>query len=176
MATKTSVIMETTDSSQNKSSRSITYIDPNATSTEIKNFVVGLNGLTNQTLTNARRIDTADILNDNRQPRNVKLSLQNPYSTPSPEEITSISSSQVPTDTNAPLNVYLLSQTLDASKINIRFPEFYGYLVIIGRDQGNWTSMSIVKISGSEAGSIIIDIPDDENYLGETITLTITAD
>ena len=112
MATKTSVIMETTDSAQNKSSRSITYIDPDATSTEIKDFVVGLNGLTNQTLTNARRVDTTDILNDDRQPRNLKMSLQDPNETPSPTEITSISSSQVPSDANSPLTVFLLSQAL----------------------------------------------------------------
>ena len=176
MATKTSVIMETTDSAQNKSSRSITYIDPDATSTEIKDFVVGLNGLTNQTLTKARRVDTTDILNDDRQPRNLKMSLQDPNETPSPTEITSISSSQVPSDANSPLTVFLLSQTLDPSKINIRFPQFDGYYAVIGFDVGNWTSLAIVKIQGAAAGSIVIDIPADNTYLEETITLTITAD
>ena len=154
----------------------INYVNPNATDAQLVSLATAMNNLTTNTVADITRIDKNSLINTvEKQARNLKMSLQDPYSTPSPEEITSISSSQVPTDTYSPLTVYLLSQTLDPSKINIRFPAFYGYLVIIGLDQGNWTSMNIVKISGSEAGSIIINIPEDDTYLEETLTLTITA-
>lgn len=152
----------------------INYVNPNATDAQLVSLATAMNNLTTNTVADITRIDKNSLINTvEKQARNLKMSLQDPYSTPSPEEITSISSSQVPTD--GLLNVYLLSQTIDASKINIRFPEFYGYLVTIANDQGNWVSMSITKISGAEAGSIVINIPEDDTYLEETLTLTITA-
>lgn len=75
MPTKTSVVMQTTDQAQKKSSRSITYIDPNASNSDIKNFVEGMNDLTTQTLTAANRVDTTDILDATEKlPRNLQLS------------------------------------------------------------------------------------------------------
>jgi len=74
MATKTSVVMDTVDQAHKQSSRSITYIDPNASNSDIKNFVEGLNGLTHQTLAAARRVDSTDIINDTRLTRNLTMS------------------------------------------------------------------------------------------------------
>lgn len=156
----------------------INYVNPNATNAQLVSLATAMNNLTTNTVADITRIDKNSLINTvEKQPRNLQMSLQDPYSTPSPTPVTSISSSQIPTTgTQDVATVYLLSQTLDPSKINIRFPAFYGYLVVIGLDQGNWTSMTIVKIQGAEAGSIVINIPEDDTYLEETLTLTITAD
>lgn len=60
----TSITMETSTTAGKKSTRSITNVNPDATNSEIKNFVTGLNELTTNTLESVNRIDKTTIDTD----------------------------------------------------------------------------------------------------------------
>lgn len=57
----TSITMETTDQTLKKSTRSITNVNPNASTSDIKNFAQALNALTTNTLNQVNRIDKNEI-------------------------------------------------------------------------------------------------------------------
>ena len=61
MADSTSVIMGLTTTSNKKTSKSITNVDPNASAGDIKTFVDGLNSITSDTLTSITRVQKTDI-------------------------------------------------------------------------------------------------------------------
>lgn len=63
MADKINAVMTYLDSSQNKGSKTITDINPNAGDGAIKNLCVALNGLTNNTLSSLEKIERTDITN-----------------------------------------------------------------------------------------------------------------
>ena len=61
MADSTSVIMGLTTTSNKKTSKSITNVDPNASAGDIKTLVDGLNSITTDTLTSITRVQKTDI-------------------------------------------------------------------------------------------------------------------
>lgn len=61
MADKISAVISLLDSNQNKSSKTITNISPTATDVAIKNFCVGLNGLTTNVISSIDKVETTNI-------------------------------------------------------------------------------------------------------------------
>ena len=59
----TTLKLQMRDTTNNTSTKSITYANPAASNYVLKNFAVALNGLSNNTLEKIERVDTTDITN-----------------------------------------------------------------------------------------------------------------
>lgn len=157
----------------------ISYVNPNATSSQLVSLATAMNNLTTNTVADITRIDKNSLINTvEKQPRNLKMSLQNPQTTQSPTEITSVSASQITIDTEDPLTVFFTNKNIDTTKVNVRMPKWDGYYVSWLTDSNGWTELMLLKWDASTtvASSIVINVPEDDTYAEETITLTITAD
>ena len=75
MADKVSAAITYLDSNQNKGSKSITDINPEADNGAIKNFCVGLVGLTTNTISQIDRVEKTDITHATPTPAKPKLEL-----------------------------------------------------------------------------------------------------
>lgn len=171
MATATSIVMNNVDQASNKSTRSITHVNPSATQTELKNFVEGLNGLTTNTLADARRVDTTDIINDERLSHNLTVT----PATISASEITT-SLADTPsfsiTGSAIDLNRLQVSRVYDVTDPSNALPMSFGWggtsdgdnLFFITKDSG----------SGDPNCTITITLPEDSVYQEATATIKVT--
>lgn len=176
----TSVIINSTDSSENKMQQSITHIDPNATNSAIMNFVEGLNSLTNKTLTDVRKITTTDIMNNEKPSRNFQILDENYQPTTTLDSSTVVDFSN---HTNAPA-VWL--SYIGNTKPNIE-------VILPDNDNNVWLAVVYVQegfdpqrpnLKGSilflkerpqdstQGVKLVITVPENENYQAASEILT----
>lgn len=171
MATATSIVMNSVDQASNKSTRSITHVNPSATQTELKNFVEGLNGLTTNTLADARRVDTTDIINDAKLSRNLTV-------TPA-----TISYATIATSIDDSTDITISGAGLDFDNLQVSYkPDTGTYGALAFGWHGESDTAGIIfaikeantGIGTKATGVITLTFPANETYEEATATITVT--
>lgn len=163
-----SLILKTSDQAGNKSQKSITDINENATNTELAEFAEAINGLTTNTLTGANKVTTTDIFNTpEKLERNLVVKHNN-------TEITTISAAELPEKT-ASSGQYLIQISFDGAgtpytgNVMERTGEVY-ICTVEGVDQ--W--LLDLRKNNSPKGTITILIQESETYKAASVELTVT--
>ena len=163
----TSLIMATTSQAGDTATRSITHIDPTATNAELKDFAESINGLTTNTLSDARRVDTTSLIKDTKLERNLQLSSS------------TISASTISTNIETPTKITLTGAAVDGNDLLMQKIQnedadycYVDWINVIG--EPNKVIIAIVADSTVVAGSeIIFSLPESGVYQAAAVTLSI---
>lgn len=157
MADKISATINIVDTSNKKSSKSITDISPTATNIAIKNFCVALNALSTNTISSIEKIERTDITNPAKTTRTLTISPSE--ATPQSTYPLTVNLTYDGTATTAILSgkapQYTISQNVEAKTITFAESE-----------------TSIMYISDENPQTMTITIPEDTNYTAATATFT----
>lgn len=169
----TSAIMGVKTTLDKKMQRSITNINPNAADGDIVNFVEGLNGLSTNTLTEVRRVDTTELLNDTRADRNLQFEDETTTKT--------IQGSTLSSNANEPTALEITGNGLSNDNIIVN-------RLVAANAQGyvysDWsaysdTNMSIFFLRDAQSEvpetTITITVPATDSYKEGKLTINITA-
>lgn len=163
----TSVIISSVDAAQKKYQKSITDVSPSVADSDLAAFAQAVNGLTDDTVTAIRRVETTDLLNDTRLPRNMAL------------DTATLAASKISTDPSDP-KIINLTGIVDAEQLQVTRksdPDHYLYI-----DWGNYDDSGELEITislvtdstGAGATTVTFTMPADDTYQAESVTLTVT--
>lgn len=159
----TSIIMNSKSQNDKKIQRSITYVSPTATDAEILAFTEGYNGLTTNTLTDVRRVDTTDLLNDTRLDRNMSLT------------ISTFSYAAIDSSLTGGTNTKL---TFDGGGTPQFTKQIDGdgtlWLEWYDLNPGEWQILLTRDEDTSAYGTITVSLPGTDAYKPASVTITIT--
>lgn len=161
MNVATSIIMNTLSTQGEKSQRSITYVNEQASDYEMREFADALNDLTTNDLDGISRVSTKDIMNaEEKLSRNLTVKHNN-------VELTTINPADLPTKTGD--GQYLININYDGEtdtapfirNVMTRTGEVY-ICCIAGASSNAW--LLDLRKNNSPTGNITIYIPADDTY------------
>lgn len=167
MATSAIMNMKTQDGKDLQ--RSITHINPSATSQQIKELIEGINGLSTNTLTEARRVDTTSLTETKSDP---ELQVLNSMGG---SPVTSLKVADISTSAENSTIIYAyfagngkISYTSDVEVfINMMYSQMSGtkkeYIIELYR----------YPDSTQITGTITVTTSETDTYYGGTYTITI---
>lgn len=162
----TSLVMATTSQAGDTATRSITHIDPTVTNAKLKTFAEGMNGLTNNTLSDARRVDTTSLIKDTKLDRNLQLSQS------------TIAASNISMVLDSPTTITLSGADISLADLRVRKPNennTYIYVEWVSNDSGG-IDIELVgdAVSTASTSNIVFEVPETSNYEAASVTLSIT--
>ena len=158
---KTSVIYESIDTSGNKKQRSITSVNPNASGVAMRQLAQGFVGLSNNTYSSARRVDTTDLANAVAKTRAAITATVNGAASIT---VTPVAYQGTTTDATS-LIITLPSNYTNNPNCKIGVPY---------KTDSNWTIP--IQNQGSFNVEVKIQTPETDNFMASNVaTVTIPA-
>ena len=172
----TSAIMGIKTALDKKMQRSITNINPNAADSDIVDFIEGLNGLSTNTLTEVRRVDTTELLNDTRADRNLRL-----IRADTSAELTTIAFTDLPSTIDTGINPLTIQCDGEYSLTDLALTKNIEGTAFIfcdwyGADDTKYFEIikNISDQADTASGTITLSLPGTTNYKPAAVTITIT--